>query len=881
MAQMSRLLDEALELDPEGRRRWLEALSPEYQDLEPELRQALLSEDSLQLGTLPEFCQKIISGETGAQPGDRIGPYELIRQLATGGMAQVWLARRADGSLKREIALKIPSALHMRGDLAARFEREKDILAALEHPHIARLYDAGVSQKGLPFLALEYVNGRPITTWCDLSRMTVRERVRLFLQVLDAVKYAHSKGVLHRDIKPSNVLVTQEGQARLLDFGVAKLLGQDARLTQLYGRALTPEYASPEQFEDKDLNPASDIYSLGVLLFELLAGTSPYKLESEFLAKELAPGETPSKRIDPEAAQLRAATPATLSRALKEELDAIVMKAMAADPGRRYTCVHDLAQDLQAYLEGRPVQALPATWTSRVVKLVRREPIFALAALLTVLLIGTIGYELLRTSKPQVTPVAQVNSGGSAQAIVTEKSVAVLPFVDLSEKHDQEYFADGLSDVLIDRLARVPDLKVIARTSSFYFKGKTEDVRTIANKLGVAHLLEGSVRRNGTKLRITARLLRASDGAQVWSRSYVGETANLFKVQDEIARTIAIQLDASVVSGMPLFETDTQNAEALENYYRGVATVRTSATFADDERAIAFFRRAVELDPNFALAWSRLSSEILQGALAIYGHQPDAYRRMKAIPEAKVAAMRALQINPRLADAHIALARVLILGEFNLRKGQAEVDKALELEPRNEWALTWRAVLAAWQGRLATARAVINDCLALDPLNTNRYWDKSNIEYYSGNFDAALSAERRYREGNSSREENHYWRARTLFAKGEAEAALNEMSKDPDTERRDGCGWCIEALDVLGRVREADQRLARLLARHSYGNEYFIGRIYANRGQLDDAFKWFARAYDQRSDADILYLQVDPLLKSVRSDPRYADLLHRIGLDDE
>jgi len=278
MATMSRLLDEALPLDEAARRRWLETLGREYAELLPALRQALLPEfypttsDSRSFHTLLESDIGECGGpaSTGLQPGEQVGPYELIRLLGAGGMAEVWLAKRADGAFKRDVALKLPSLTWVRRDLEQRFARERDILASLEHPHIARLYDAGFDPAGLPYLSMEYVQGELLTDWCDAQRLGLRERLRLFLQVLEAVQYAHDRHVIHRDLKPSNILVTAEGQARLLDFGVATLLdnGETAGqtpLTSVYGHALTPVYSSPELMRGDPVDAKSDIRATFIL----------------------------------------------------------------------------------------------------------------------------------------------------------------------------------------------------------------------------------------------------------------------------------------------------------------------------------------------------------------------------------------------------------------------------------------------------------------------------------------------------------------------------------------------------------------------------------------------------------------------------------------
>jgi serine/threonine protein kinase/Tol biopolymer transport system component len=390
MALMSRLLDEALPLDAAGRRAWLEALPPAHQDLAQALRDALLPSDAQvadveALATLPKFAAAVAASDvvaSGLQPGARVGPYQLIRLLGAGGMAEVWLARRADGAFRREVALKLPLVSGLRADLAQRFARERDILASLEHPHIARLYDAGVDPNGLPYLSMEYVQGRTLADWCDVHRLEISARLELYLQVLQAVQYAHDKQVIHRDLKPSNVLVTESGHVRLLDFGVAKLMEGDAQLTQLtnvYGRAVTPDYASPELLRGDPVDARSDVYSLGVLLYELLTGVRPYRLMRAASIGMLEQAITtvdvkkPSTQCDLEAIAARGTTPEKLTQQLHGDLDAIALKALAKEPAQRYPSVTALAEDLRRYLDGKLIEALPARFTNRLRKFVRRN----------------------------------------------------------------------------------------------------------------------------------------------------------------------------------------------------------------------------------------------------------------------------------------------------------------------------------------------------------------------------------------------------------------------------------------------------------------------------------------------------------------------------
>ena len=397
---LSSLLDEALDMQPMMRAAWLEQIAATRPELAPTLRKLLSAHATEETADLlarpPALPSLAATSDTDTHRGEQlaadtnVGPYRLRKELGSGGMADVWLADRVDGTLARTVALKIPRLGALRRDLALRFARERDILARLEHPHIARLYDAGISADGLPYLAMEYVDGRPITERCDALRLDVDSRLRLFAQVLDAVQYAHANLVIHRDLKPSNILVTADGQVRLLDFGIAKLLADDetareTHLTRISGRALTPDYASPEQVLGKPLSIATDLYSLGVVLYELLAGKRPYQLKVPSIAQleEAIVGTDPARPstvVDEGPAPARRTTANRLSRTLAGDLDTIVMKALAKTPGARYATVAEFAEDLQRYREGQPIRAQPAALGYRVRKFLARNKIAVSAA---------------------------------------------------------------------------------------------------------------------------------------------------------------------------------------------------------------------------------------------------------------------------------------------------------------------------------------------------------------------------------------------------------------------------------------------------------------------------------------------------------------------
>jgi serine/threonine-protein kinase len=391
--ELRRLLDAfdtALDMDPGRREEWLANLDTNDPPFGLRLRELLAARDSVETkGFMREPAWNAVAAAlAGAEPGapasaTEIGGYRLERELGVGGMGAVWLADRTDGLIKRPVALKLPHAGPFARDFAGRFARERAILAALEHPHIARLYDAGVTAHGQPYLALEYVEGERLDRWCDARALDVAARVRLFLDVLGAVQYAHGRLVVHRDLKPANILVTQDGRVKLLDFGIARLLADAdpaaSALTKVGGLAFTPDYAAPEQITGAPIGVASDVYSLGVVLYELLCGRRPYRLtrasrgalEDAIVSVEV---QRPSEgAIEPAAAQRRATDAVRLRRVLRGDLDTIVLTALAKDPAARYPTCSAFADDLQRFLDGRPVLARPASRWYRARKFVLRH----------------------------------------------------------------------------------------------------------------------------------------------------------------------------------------------------------------------------------------------------------------------------------------------------------------------------------------------------------------------------------------------------------------------------------------------------------------------------------------------------------------------------
>jgi serine/threonine protein kinase/Flp pilus assembly protein TadD len=889
LIRMSQLLDEALPLDAAGRQAWLDALAPEHRDLQPALRNALLTEHGQlprqqSLTGLPDLGPSIDAALSESSPGlstgSIVGPYRLIRELGRGGMGSVWLGERSDGALKRQVALKLPHSSLPQRQLAARFNRERDILASLVHAHIARLYDAGVTTDGQLYLVLEYVEGDALTTWCDARKLGIAERLTLFQQVLAAVQYAHRQNVIHRDLKPDNILVTREGEVRLLDFGIAKLMTDgethDTELTQVGGRALSPQYASPEQIQGKALSARSDVYSLGVVLHELLTGSLPYQLtrgsraalEEAILAVE--PSKASECDISPTIAAARGSSPKEIAVALKGDIDTILLKTLKKAAAERYETVKALADDIERYVKGQKVEARPEAMGSLANNFLRENKavVIGLVVAVVVVVVGVIAWLSRQPSHSEPAVALSTPAAVVPVAANSDKSIAVLPFVDMSEKHDQEYFSDGLSEELIDLLARVPGLHVPARTSSFYFKGKPTKIADIAKELGVANVLEGSVRRSGQQLRITVQLIRADNGYHLWSETYDRKLDDIFKIQDDIAGEVVRALKVSLLAEPMPVTKRTQNPEAYDLYLQA-RSIRRTSTKEGASTAIDYLHRATKLEPRFAAAWAELSRTRIWQSNA--GFLPT----NSIIAEAREAAHQAIALDPDLAAAHLAIGILSLDFDWNWAEAEREYRRAMELEPHNADILDFASEVPLALGHLDEARSFLERGIALEPLDERLYMAIGDLEFYAGRLTEAEAAYRKALDIYPTKRFIHGNLGTVLLAEGNTSLALTFIQLETDEASREYGLALVYA--AIGRKTDADNALAELEKNYATVSAFNIAEIYAYRGQIDQAFDWLERAYRQR-DANLLSLKVDPWLKNIERDPRYKALLRKMKL---
>lgn len=594
--------------------------------------------------------------------GRRIGPYVVVRELGHGGMATVYLGARADGYFEKQVAIKVlkPGGGH-NAELLGRFRGEREVLASLQHPNIAALFDAGTTEEGMPYFVMEYVPGAPVTTYVREHHLPIRQCLTLFLKICAAVEVAHRKRIVHRDLKRSNILVNEEGEPKLLDFGIAKLLEENPLAVTATGQQrLTPISASPEQARGEEVTRSSDIYALGALLYEILTGRTPHVFPTRH------PNLDEVARVvgeeDPVLPSL-AAPDGETQRALRGDLDAIILRAMRKDPAQRYASVDSLAQDVRCYLDGEPVAARPRRLSSRLAYSFSRRKSAVLAALALLASGALILFLLHRDAGDGPTEVRD-----TAQSAIPEKSIAVLPFDAFAANEANSYFADGVQDDILTDLAQAADLKVISRTGVAPFRKAPRDIREIGRKLGVAYVLEGSVRKLGDRVRVNAQLIDTRSDAQVWAEQYDRKVDDLFALQSDLAQAIVAQLKGklSAREKAAIESRPTSDVEAYDLYLQARELFR-SYRYKD---TIDLLDRAVARDPGFALAHCLLT----YAHLYLYRFGDD--RSATHLEKAEGAAETALRLAPHLPEAHLAKAQYYYNGVRDYEKALSELAAA-------------------------------------------------------------------------------------------------------------------------------------------------------------------------------------------------------------
>jgi serine/threonine-protein kinase len=788
--------------------------------------------------------------------GTRVDRYTIQGLIGKGGMGAVYRAVRED-DFRMQVAIKLLNRGTDTEAALSRFRAERQILAGLQHPNIARLLDGGATETGLPYFVMEYVDGTPLLEYG--AALPVRRRLELFRQVCEAVQHAHRNLIVHRDLKPANLLVTREGIPKLLDFGIAKLLdsaadGSTTGRTGAGGRLMTPAYASPEQVRGEPVTTATDIYSLGAVLYELLTGRRAHSLEkysAEEIEKEICTRE-PRK-------------PSAVVKELDGDLDNIVMMALRKEAGQRYASAAEFSEDLDRYLQNLPVHARQESLPYRGRKFLKRNRVAVTAAVLSAAVVLGLVAGLVRFQGSR----GAWDGGG--------RGIAVLPLENLSGDREQEYFADGMTDALIGDLARIPALRVISRTSAMSFKGVHRSLPEIARSLGVQTIAEGSVLRSGNRMRIAVRLVDARSDRPVWSGSYEGEPGEVLALQREVVEAIAGEIHVTLTaSNRARISPDRKvNLAAYDAYLKGRRQYLTDFTLDSVQKAIGYFHQALAVDPAYAPAYAGLA-DCYYTASNVY------YPPTEAMPKAKRAALKALELDDTLADAQASLALIRSVYDFDRAAAGQGFRRALDLRPGDAQTHLWYGIHLAAVGRFDEAVTEVQRAQQLDPVSPAMNTYVGFPLYFAHRYDEAIQRMLPLIEMYPDYNPVHAVLALAYEQKGERSKAIAEMERayalDKDSES-EGLAQLGHIYATSGRTADARRVLEQLkeLSGKRYVSAYNMGVLYAGLGDRDEAFRWLGKVEEDRSEWFAL-INVDPRLDGLHGDARFREILRHVGL---
>jgi serine/threonine protein kinase/Tfp pilus assembly protein PilF len=790
--------------------------------------------------------------------GQQISHYKILKKLGEGGMGEVFLAQ--DTKLDRKVALKfLPPSLTRDTDAKERFKREAKAAAALNHPNIVTIYEIN-QHEDQTYIAMEHVEGQTLkeiitensTLNIQNSKLTIEKIIDITTQICEGLAKAHEAGIVHRDIKPQNILINKEGRVKILDFGLAKLKGV-GQLTKESSTLGTINYMSPEQALGKDVDHSTDIWSLGVILYEMLTGQLPFKGDYEQAVIYSIINENPE-------------FPTGQREGLPSEFKNIIKKALAKDPSARYQSVNEMKVDLKKLkTESTPVSHIKSKGK------IRRAQNYLIIGIIAAAIIVA-GYSFFK-GKNKISGTHLKKQSAKMTEAKWKNSIAVLPFSDMSPKKDQEYFCDGIAEEILNKLTRIDGLKVIARTSSFQFKEKQADITEIARKLDVSTILEGSVRKAGQTLRITAQLIDVKDQSHLWSDTFDREMKDILSIQDEIAFAIVNHLRGKLLQDekRTIEKRYTENIQAHQEYLKGLFHLN-KLTIQDMRKSLEYFNRAIEMDPDFALARCRLAH-----ALNNLGYAGDMWdiERWKLIESE---AQKAIKIDDTLSEAYMILADAQFLHHWNWAKSEHLFQRSIELNPGNADAHNWYAQYLSAMGRHEQAIQEIKKALELDPLSL-----AANLKHHMILINARLfqTAEKVLTECNNLFPGHPWLLMLTGYQKmimKKYQEAVDLISRVPESSVGPIQKLALaQTMALTGNKGEALSILEKLLDDPKYRDlsETRIAKVYIALGDWDKTFEWLNRAYKNR-DSNLVYLQVDSTYDRIRNNPRFTELVKKM-----
>jgi eukaryotic-like serine/threonine-protein kinase len=848
----------ALEQNPDDIGRFIETACKGDELLRREVEALLAShqraQDFIEASTAGVATRIIESRQADLLIGQTFGHYKISKLIGIGGMGEVYLA--TDVKAGRKAALKLlPMRFTGDAERLKRFQQEAHAVVALNHPNILTVYEIG-EDYATHYIASELIEGETLRERLLRGRIEVGEAVDVAIQVASALAAAHEAGIVHRDIKPENIMLRPDGYVKVLDFGIAKL-AESAFVAASAERAATADgaesmtlaetnlgsilgtvrYMSPEQARGGQVDKSTDIWSLGVVLYEMVTGHAPFTGDT--------PRDVMSAIVEQEPLPL-----AHYIRQTPRELQQIISKALRKDRTERYQSVTEMLQALKNLRHKLELKAAPL-WLRWV-----RSPMAVLVVLLASALALTLPFYWHRNPVTSLPP---------------EKSIAVLPFLDLSQAKDQEYFCDGMSEEILEALAKVDGLRVVGRTSSFSFKGKNASVNEIGKRLNVANVLEGTLRREGNRVRVTAELINTSNGFHLWSETYERELQGVFALQDEITRSIVKALKIKLAVSLPPREQ--RNTEAYELYLQGLFFSNKSGE-ADLRRALSFFQRALEKDPTFSRAWT--------GIAKVWYFLADVYvKPLEAYPASKEAALKAIALDENDAEAHCYLSEAKRVLDWNLAGADAELKRALQLDPNSASAHFFSGLHPLFRADLKGGLQIILEAKKLDPVSpitsyvtTAAYLANDRVD------DAVVEGQR-----TLQLDPNYFYLDSVLAAayreKGNFSEAIALYSKAQEATHLPSSGLAITYAG-MGREMEARNILAQLVQEREnrYVSAPLIAAVAVALGDKEEAFRWLERAYEEHSGV-LQWIAFLPEFRALHSDVRFPQLLRRISASQD
>jgi serine/threonine-protein kinase len=800
--------------------------------------------------------------------GTVLGHYQILSAIGVGGQGEVYKA--IDTTLDRPAVIKVlPPEQTVKSSSLERFRREAKLAASLDHPNICTihgLYEAG----GVRFIAMQYVEGRTVRQLVAGRPLELKSALSIAIQVADALVAAHAQGIMHRDIKAGNVMVMDSGRVKVLDFGLAKLLEgseedtNDPHLTEVGVPYGTATYAAPEQASGDRVDHRADIFSTGVLLYELLAGTWPFKGRSVVEVRYAVMHDVPVP-----VAEARGDDSPIVAR-LQEILD----RAMAKEPKNRYQRIEELRDQLRDLLRDvdpeaserlhvSAVSSIPpraAEQESAIQRLLRHRTLASVAAVAVVLAVVALGIYIYAFRGRQF----------------AFDSLAVLPFTNSGSDPNMEYLSDGITEGLINSLSQLPAIKVRSRNSVFHYKGREANPETIGRDLGVRAVLAGRVEKLGDDLSVSVELIDTQDDSHIWGERYRRKQSDLVGLQEELSRDIAgnLRLRLSGAEQQQLVKNYATNSESYQLYLQG--RYHWNKRSADGlKQGIEYFNRALEKDPNYAPAYSGLAD--CYWLLNVYNVGPATQWNVKA----REAAMKALALDDTLAEAHASLASISYRYDWNWAEAEQHFKRALQLNPNYPTAHQWYSAMLAAMGRADEANAEARKAHDLEPFSLTINSDLGRHQYFARQFEQALATHRKSVEMDQRFPRAHFELGYVLMQLKKPEEAVKEFQQSLafEKDRLEALSGLGYAYAVLGDKKQALQVVEQLneIAKRRYLSRYHFAIIYAGLGERAQALDDLEKAAEEHFNW-LVFLKVEPMFDSLRSEPRFSALLQRVRL---